>query len=236
MFALAPDVVAIGGVEEAAGNCQLAIQRKQQRQACRRARVDGLVLAGPIPGAAQAIVAFGPLAQGLGRRMVQEAAQRQIAPVAVQAGVQDERMPHGIHRLGRHGHELPARAAAGIKILAQAALDQIDVLGRQVGVLCAHLALEKQRQRPLADPAFAPARNPKGQDHRPGGHKENWHQQAGAEVPGIHHPAPQQQQPEQDTAPHQPRQVPAFAEKKALHLRHGYTTTGSVSSRMPKRS
>ena len=74
------DVGAVRHVGEAAEDGELAVQRKQQRQAAGGARIDGFLLARPVPAAAQPVVMAAERAQGFGRRVVQEEAQRLLAP------------------------------------------------------------------------------------------------------------------------------------------------------------
>jgi hypothetical protein len=145
------DVAAVGHVAEAVRYAELGVERKKQREPRRPARIDGLVAAGPGPGTAQAVVAGGFRAERLGRCVMQEATQRQVAPVLIRPRVQDEFMPHHIDCPRRHRDEPTVAALAGQEELAQSAFDQVAVLAGQLRVGLAQLALEELRQRRLAN-------------------------------------------------------------------------------------
>jgi hypothetical protein len=120
------------------------------------------------------VSAFGT--ERLGRRVVQEAAEHQVAPVAVAARVQDELVPHRVDGARRHRDEALVAAQAGEEELAQPALDEVAVLAAQVRIGLAQLSLQELRNRRLAHRDLAlparPDREDRGAAERPDQQRE----------------------------------------------------------------
>ena len=90
---------AIEVINETAGNAERCIHRKEPGQAIRCLGIDFFVGAGQPPGAANAIRRMRRSGHGLGRGVMQEAAESQVTELLVVPGEEDELMPGIVHSL-----------------------------------------------------------------------------------------------------------------------------------------
>ncbi len=136
---------AISGVVKAVGDLELGIEREQQRQAQRPARIQILLLAGVPPGTAQSFVAETDIAHRHGRRVVQKLTEGILAKALVLTGVQNKFVPQGIDHLRGHRNKLPLSLQICQKKLPQSLRHQLAVLGGQGHMLLAQFGEQAAR-------------------------------------------------------------------------------------------
>src|SRR6185436_10444605 len=142
---------AVGMIDEPVCDIELAVERKQQRQACRPYGIDVLVFAAIPPDTAQALVVLAVLAEDDGGGVVEEAAEGTAAERVVVARVQDEFVPEIVGDLRGHRDVALAAHQVGEEKLPQAPRDQRAVLAREAYVM-------------LLQPLEQPARPVEGAD------------------------------------------------------------------------
>ncbi len=118
-------------INEAAGNRQRRIERKQPGQAFRLFRVNFFDGTGQPPGAPDAVAGLGRRIHRRGWRVVQKAAEAVAAEFVVLAGEQNELVPGIIDHLRGHRNHAPAGNAADLKVVAQADEYFAALLGSQ---------------------------------------------------------------------------------------------------------
>src|SRR6185312_6213639 len=104
-------------------------------------------------------------------RMREDAAERELAPVGIGAGVQRELAPVRVDDARRHRDEPSLAAHAREEELAKAAFDQIAGAPVELRMALAELALQELRELSFADRALALPAGPERQHHE----RENQH-------------------------------------------------------------
>ena len=146
---------AVGRIDEAVGQSKLGVDREQQRQPARIARVDVFFLAGKPPGAAQAGVAALVGRQCHRRRVIEEAAEGLLALVAIIPGIEDEFVPQIVHHLRGHRDVAAVGPQVDQEELPKRMSDKRAVLELELRPALGQLIQQTGRQRRIADEALA---------------------------------------------------------------------------------